>query len=125
MAKEIARKGVDWAGRRLSRRGFVAMIGKIGPALGAAATGIGSLPERARAACACTPICDPAVFPCPVWPASHACPQGCTGITVTRCCDDGPGGTGTCHECHECNCGGVGNCFCFFNLGYVCTGTPC
>ena len=49
MAKELARKGVDWAGRRLSRRGFVTMIGKIGLAVGAAAAGIGSLPERARA----------------------------------------------------------------------------
>lgn len=122
MSKRMAEVGVEWAERRLSRRGFVALLGKIGLAVGAASIGIGRLPGRAKAACACTPLCGACPSPMPI---PGVCPAGCSGVGSTTCCDDGPGGTGTCWVCHECNCGHVGNCFCKYDLGYVCSGTPC
>ena len=125
MSKRMAEVGVEWAQRRLSRRGFVAWLGKFGLAVGAASIGVGSLPGRAKAACLCTPPCGGA-FPCP-FPmlVPFVCPPGCMGLGSTTCCDDGPGGTGTCHVCHGCNCGYVGTCFCEYDLGYVCSSTPC
>jgi hypothetical protein len=122
---QIVRKGVELAAENYSRRGFLGLMCKVGLAIGAAAGGTQVLPRVAYSACGCTPLCGPLGYMCPTPPAAHACPALCTGVAVTRCCDDGMGGTNTCHECHECNCGVAGNCFCDYDLGSVCPPTGC
>jgi hypothetical protein len=119
MTRRMAEAGVSWAERRLSRRGFIALMGKVGLAI-AAATGVSQWPRPASAACDCTPGCGG----CPPSPLPHACPANCTGVSSAKCCDDSMGPPGVCYECHECLCL-TGTCYCMYNLGYVCDNGEC
>ena len=106
-----------WAERRESRRGFLAMCGKVMLALGAAMAGTSLTAITAWGAC-CTNNCGS----CPNPPA--VCPQGCLPSgNFHYCCDST--GTNTCHICTECDCGLAGLCFCETDNTTSCASLPC
>jgi len=113
----MARGVTDAVGRRLSRRGFMAICGKLTLALGLAMLGVNRQPYTARAQSYCCTYgvgwcTDGAPADCPPNPS---CPGGCWQIgPPTSCCYGG-----RVVQCYECICDGVA-CHC----GYA-TSTPC
>ena len=102
---QLAEKAVEWTQRHQSRRGFMALSGKVALALGLAMAGVTSIKPHVARANACCPN-NPCTG-CPTGSCSALvpqCPIGCTWVSTTTCCDIG--GTNTCHLCFNCACGG-------------------
>ena len=118
---ELAQKAVDWTQRHQSRRGFMALSGKVALALGLAMAGVTAIkPHVARATACCAP--PPCMFcpnssPCTT--LQPQCPVGCTWVSTAQCCDNPTGGTHTIHFCFSCNCAGSG-CVCECDSGIAC-----
>ena len=119
---DLTEKELSWLEKRQSRRGFVALCGKVVTALGLAMAGAHGMPRRVFAGLCCTgtPKCGTGPFgPCTGGGAT--CPVGCTGGATHVCCDQGyVGATNTVHQCLECSCGGLGTCWCEFDTGVPC-----
>ena len=114
---EVARDLVARTERDLSRRGFLALAGKVTAALGLAMAGAASMPRRVLAA-SCCPL--PACTGCP---PTIGCPPTCVVSGVpTICCDTGVvGSTNTLHQCQFCQCAGApGDCYCEYDTGNGC-----
>ena len=116
----VARDLVARTERDLSRRGFLALAGKVTAALGLAMAGAASMPRRVFAASCCPS--PPGL--CTGCPPTIGCPPTCTVSGVpTICCDTGVvGATNTIHQCQLCLCGGGGggNCYCEYDTGNGC-----
>lgn len=100
----------------MSRRGFMAKMGRVVAGIGIAMVGGAALPKRAYAdQCCPNPLCG-------------SCPNGgCNNVVCiavgspTICCDaSSVTSTYTIHQCQLCNCAVFGNCYCELD-----TGTPC
>jgi hypothetical protein len=116
---EVTRKLIDRTGRNMSRRGFMALAGKVVAALGVGMAGAGWWNVReAWAGMCCTGL--PFCVNCP---PTGGCPAPtCTAVgSPTVCCDTGYiGATDTIHQCQVCDCQGVGNCLCEYDTGNSC-----
>ncbi len=114
----MARKFADFMVERRSRRGFLALCGKLTLALGAAMTGVSLTGLTARAACCASPACTGCGNP----PA--VCPFGYAPTGTTFCCD---AGSSTCHSCVTCYNAAANppTCFCEQDLGSSCSKPPC
>jgi hypothetical protein len=110
----MSRKFADFMVERRSRRGFLALCGKVALALGAAMTGVSLTGLTARAACCAGPPCEG----CPTPPA--ICPPGYTPVGGPYfCCD---GGTSTWHSCQLCRSSTLNppDCYCENDTGRPC-----
>lgn len=115
---------LDRADSGLSRRGFMALAGKVTAALGLAMVGAGTMPQRVMAGTCCTGTpCGAGGNP-PCGGGGASCPPTCTVYGAPNvCCDSGyVGATNTLHQCLTCNCAGVGGGICICESD---TGTPC
>jgi len=100
----LAERTVSIVQGRLSRRGFLALCGKLTLALGTAMLGVAGTAREVLGACCPTPSCDTAyTYPCP---PTH-CPTGCQTGNPTQCCD----ASNRWHICWPCICPGV-VCYC-------------
>lgn len=114
---ELTGKLIDRTERGLSRRGFLALAGKLTGALGLAMVGASAMPRRVMAQ-----VCCPAP-PCTGCPPTIGCPSpACTVSGVpTVCCDTGyVGATETLHQCQYCDCSPAGSCYCEYDTGNSC-----
>ena len=115
---QLAEKAVEWTQRHQSRRGFMALSGKVALALGLAMVGAASVkPHEAHAATCCG---GSACSNCQSCTNLDDCPSGCTFASQTSCCDNGTGGSFTILRCTTCSCGGLG-CQCICNTNVPCT----
>jgi len=103
---------LDWAERRMSRRGFLAACGKVTLAAGAAMAGLAVLPEKAHAFCCPGSSCTG----CPGG-ATPGCPTGCIqAAPVGQCCENN-----VVQHCYPCDCGSGGiDCFCQYATVTAC-----
>ena len=99
----LAERSVNVVQRRLSRRGFLAMFGRLAAGLGLAMLGVAGTSRTASANCCPSPTCNAHTHPCP----TSGCPTGCPTVDSTQCCDV----SGFFHICWQCICGGLG-CYC-------------
>ena len=114
---QLAEKAVGWTQRHQSRRGFMALSGKVALALGLAMVGAASFkPHEAHAASCCF---GSACTGCQSCTNLDNCPSGCTFASQTSCCDNGMFGTNTIHRCTTCSCGGLG-CLCDCDTAVTC-----
>jgi len=101
---KLAESTVSIVQGRLSRRGFLALCGKLTLALGTAMLGMAGTAREALGVCCPTPSCDTAhTYPCP----PTRCPIGCSTMNFTECCDT----SNFWHICWTCLCGSV-TCYC-------------
>jgi len=99
----LAERSVDVVQRRLSRRGLLALCGRLAAGLGLAMLGVAGTSRRALADCCPGPTCDAHTHPCP----SSGCPMGCIFVNSSQCCD----ASGFIHVCWQCFCSPI-TCYC-------------
>lgn len=108
---------LSWQEQRLSRRGFMAKMGRVAAGIGLVMAGAAALPARVYAgACCPTPACSGC-------PSTIGCPTNCTvNGNPTVCCDTGYiGATETVHQCQQCTmCQIAGTCYCEVDTGNAC-----
>lgn len=99
----LAERSVDVVQRRLSRRGFLALCGRLAAGLGLGMLGVAATSRTALADCCPSPTCNAHTHPCP----TSGCPTTCLPLGSSQCCD----ASGFYHICSRCSCGGI-TCYC-------------
>lgn len=118
MTTKLTEGLLDWQERRMSRRGFMAKMGRVAAGIGLVMVGAAAMPLRAHANNCCSNLCGAGC------PGTIGCPSGCTvNGNPTLCCDSGAvGSTNTVHQCQQCtSCSGPGGvCYCEYDTGNSC-----